>query len=82
MRVSKLHVGDGTAKVLVTVLDTLHKGSAQGHSVSARAFIQQRIRHVYRRQRPAPLPSRTAKSRHQSQFGVDGPLVPHIADAM
>ena len=36
------------------------------------AFIQQRIRNVYRRQRPAALPSRTAKSRHQSQLGVDG----------
>jgi hypothetical protein len=36
------------------------------------AFIQQRIRYVYRRQRPTPLPSRTAKSRHQSQLGVDG----------
>ena len=36
------------------------------------AFIQQRIRHVYRRHWPAPLPSRTAKSRHQSQLGVDG----------
>jgi hypothetical protein len=36
------------------------------------AFIQQRIRHGYRRQRPTPLPSRTAKSRHQMQLGVDG----------
>jgi hypothetical protein len=35
------------------------------------AFIQQRIRHVYRR-RTTPLPSRTAKSRHQSQLGCDG----------
>jgi hypothetical protein len=26
------------------------------------AFIQQRIRHVYRRQRPAPLPSGTASA--------------------
>jgi hypothetical protein len=28
------------------------------------AFIQQRICHVYRRQRTASLPSRPAKSRH------------------
>jgi hypothetical protein len=34
--------------------------------------MQQRIRHDYRRQRPTPLPSRTAQSRHQSQLGVDG----------
>ena len=27
------------------------------------AFIQQRIRHAYRRQRPAPIPSPTAKGR-------------------
>jgi hypothetical protein len=33
---------------------------------------QQRIRHIYRRQRTAPLPSRTAKSRHEPQLGVDG----------
>jgi len=36
------------------------------------AFIQQRIRHVYRRQRPTPLPSGRAQHRHQSQLGVDG----------
>jgi hypothetical protein len=36
------------------------------------SFIEQRIRHGYRRQWPAPLPSRTAKTRHQSQLGVDG----------
>jgi hypothetical protein len=41
------------------------------------AFIQQRIRHVYRRQRPTSLPSRTAKSRHQSQLGIDDLDVPH-----
>ena len=35
------------------------------------AFIQQGIRHVYRRQRTTPLPSRKTKSRHQSQLGVD-----------
>jgi hypothetical protein len=35
------------------------------------AFIQQRIRHVDRRQRTAPLLSRKTKSRHQSQLGVD-----------
>jgi hypothetical protein len=34
--------------------------------------FQQRVRHVNRRQRPTPLPSRTAKSRHQAQLGVDG----------
>jgi hypothetical protein len=38
------------------------------------AFVQQRIRHVYRRQRPAPLPSCTAKSRYQQQLGADGGL--------
>jgi hypothetical protein len=36
------------------------------------AFIQQRIRHGYRRQRPTPLPSGMAESRHQSQLGIDG----------
>src|ERR1700755_2854333 len=36
------------------------------------ALIQQRSPHGYRRQRPPPLPSRTAQSRHQSQLGVDG----------
>jgi hypothetical protein len=43
------------------------------------AFIEQRIRHVYRRQRSTPFPSRTAKSRHQSQLGVDGLDVAHLA---
>ncbi len=33
--------------------------------------------HVYRRQRPAPLPSRTAKSCNQAQLGVDGLDVTH-----
>jgi hypothetical protein len=45
--------------------------------VSPAAFIQQRIRHAYRRQRPTPRPSRMAKSRHQSQLGVDGLDVAH-----
>jgi hypothetical protein len=45
--------------------------------VSLRAFIQQRIRHVYRRQRPTPLLRRTAKRRRQSQLGVDGLDVAH-----
>jgi hypothetical protein len=40
--------------------------------VSFAAFIQQRIRHVYRRQRPTPLPSRTAKNRHQPKLIVEG----------
>jgi hypothetical protein len=31
----------------------------------------------YRRQRPTPLPSHTAKSHHQSQLGVDGLDVAH-----
>jgi hypothetical protein len=35
------------------------------------AFIQQRIHHVYRRQRPTPLPSRTAKSRRPLQLGLN-----------
>jgi hypothetical protein len=39
---------------------------------SPQTFLQQRIRHVYRRQQPTSLLSRTAKSRHQSQLGVDG----------
>jgi hypothetical protein len=46
-------------------------------SGSGAALIQQRIRHVYRRQRSTPLPSRTAKSRHQSQLGVEGVEVAH-----
>jgi hypothetical protein len=37
----------------------------------------QRIRHVYRRQQPAPLPRRTAQSRHQLQLEVDGLDVAH-----
>jgi hypothetical protein len=40
-------------------------------------IVQQRISHVYRRQRPTPLPSRAAKIRHQSQLGVDGFDVTH-----
>ena len=43
------------------------------------AFVQQRNRHGYRRQRTAPLPSRTAKSRNQSQLGVDGLDVAYLA---
>jgi hypothetical protein len=39
------------------------------------AFILERIRHVNRRQRAVPLPSRTAQSRHQSQLGVFGEAV-------
>jgi hypothetical protein len=35
-----------------------------GKSGQLAAFIQQRIRHVYRRQRATPLPSGAAKSRH------------------
>jgi hypothetical protein len=51
-----------------------------GKSGQLAAFIQQRIRDTYRRQRPAPLPCRTAKSRHQSQLGVDWSTVTHDAD--
>jgi hypothetical protein len=49
----------------------------RGSPVKLAEFIQQRIRHVYRRQRPTPLPSRTAKRRHQPKlaaaehYGVD-----------
>jgi hypothetical protein len=43
-----------------------------GKSGQLAALIQQRIRHINRRQRPTPLLSRTAESRHQSQLGVDG----------
>jgi hypothetical protein len=48
-----------------------------GKSGQLAAFIQQRIRHGYRRQRPTPLPSCTAKIRHQSQLGVDTVEVAH-----
>jgi hypothetical protein len=41
------------------------------------AFIQERIRHVYRRQRTTPLPSRTPKGYYRSQLGVDGLDVAH-----
>ncbi len=37
-----------------------------GKSGQLAAFIQQRIRHVDRRQWPTPLPSRTAQSRKRS----------------
>jgi hypothetical protein len=40
-------------------------------------FIQQRIGHGYQWQRPTPPPSRTAKSGHQLQLGVDGVDVAH-----
>jgi len=49
-----------------------------GKSGQLAALIQQRIRHIYQRQRPTPLPSRTAKSRHPSQLGVDGLEVAHV----
>ena len=41
------------------------------------ALIREHIRHVDRGQRPTPLPSRTAKSCHRSQVGVDGFDVAH-----
>jgi hypothetical protein len=41
------------------------------------ALIQQRIRHVYRRQQTTLFPSCTAKSRNQLQLGVDGLDVAH-----
>jgi hypothetical protein len=37
-------------------------------------------RHVDRRQRPTPLTSRKAKSRHQPQLGVDGLDVAHAGE--
>ena len=46
-------------------------GAALVAGEDPQAFIQQRIPYVYRRQRPAPLPSRTSESRHPSQLGVD-----------
>jgi hypothetical protein len=49
--------------------------------VGAQEFVQQRIGHVYGRQRTIPLPSRTPKSRHQSQLGVDGLDVAHVPGA-
>jgi hypothetical protein len=36
----------------------------QGRIDAAGAFIEQRIRHGYPRQRPTPLPSRTARCGH------------------
>jgi hypothetical protein len=32
------------------------------------ALVEQRVRHIYRRQRPTPLPSRTVKSGHEEQL--------------
>jgi hypothetical protein len=43
------------------------------------AFLQQRIRHAYRRQPTAPLPSRTAENRYQLQLRVGGVHVAHLA---
>jgi hypothetical protein len=48
-----------------------------GKSGQLAAFIQQRIRHVYRRQRSTSLQSRAAKCRHQAQLGVDDLDVAH-----
>ena len=42
-----------------------------GKSDQLAAFIQQLIRHGYRRHRPTPFASRMAKSRDQWQLGVD-----------
>jgi len=42
----------------------LSRAGQAGKSGQLATFIQQRIRHVYRRKRPTPLPSRMAKSRH------------------
>jgi hypothetical protein len=56
-----------------SVLVVIAQASGQaGKSGQFAAFIQQRIRHIYRRQPPTLLPSRIAKSRHQSRLGVDG----------
>jgi hypothetical protein len=49
---------------------TARPGSGTPRLIVLRALIQQRIRLGDRRQRPTPLPSRTAKSRYQSQLGV------------
>jgi hypothetical protein len=43
------------------------------------AFIQQRIRHVYRRQWPTP--NCMAKSRHQLQLGLDDGLSSWVKNA-
>ena len=48
-----------------------------GKSGQVATFIQQRIHHGNRRQRPTPFPCRTAKSRHQSRFRVEGLDVAH-----
>jgi hypothetical protein len=49
--------------------------------VNSWRLYQQRIRHVYRRQRPASTPElrRAAKGRQQLQLGVDGLDVAHLA---
>lgn len=45
--------------------------------LSSQAFIQQRVSHGYRWQRPTPLPSLTTQSRDRSQLGVDSLDVAH-----
>jgi hypothetical protein len=58
-------------------LSKFWKNVTSTRCVQLAAFIKLRIRHVYRRQRSPPLRSRTAKSRHQSQLGLDGLDVAH-----
>jgi hypothetical protein len=60
------------------VIVAWREASRRPVAVQLAAFIQQRIRHVYRRQWPAPVLGRMAKSRQQQQLGVDGRSRPPV----
>jgi len=56
------------------------RGAVAGYSLGhLAAFIQQRIRHIYRRRRPAPLPSRSARAICSLTHAMAGRPTPEFA---